>query len=116
MPPSRSSRYTSAAIQKIEAQSTQTLGDFDRLANEGHRQLTDRGTELRRVLTDTDHAVHEVNTLSASLNDMLSPRSQTRGDFEAALRDLAAPPSSLRDFSREIDRDPSLILTHGSRP
>ena len=105
-----------ATIQKIGSESTQTLGDFDRVAIEGQQQLTDRGTELSHVIADTDRTVHEVNTLSTSLNDMLSPRSQTRGNFDAALRDLAATASSLRDFSREIDRDPSLILTRGGRP
>jgi paraquat-inducible protein B len=109
-------QITSAAIQKIQSEATQTLGNFDQLAIEGKRQLNDRGTDLSRLLADTDRTVHEVDALSTSLNDMLSPRSQTRGDFESALRDLAATTSSLRNFSREIDRDPSLLLTHGSRP
>jgi paraquat-inducible protein B len=108
-------QITTAAIQKIDTQSSQTLGDFDRLAIEGQRQLADRGTEVSRVLADTDHTMHEVDTLSVSLNEMLSPRSQTRGNFDAVLRDLAAAASSLRDFSHEIDRDPALILTHGAR-
>ena len=109
-------RIAAGAIQNLESQSNRTLGDFDRLAIEGQRELTDRGAELSGVLTETNRAVHEVHTLSASLNDMVSPRSQTRGDFDAAVRDLAATASSLRDFSREIDRDPSLILTRGVRP
>jgi paraquat-inducible protein B len=109
-------RVTTGAIQHIDTESAQTLGDFDRLAVEGQRQLTDRGAELSRVLTDADRTVHQVTTLSTSLNDMLSPRSQTRGDFDAAVRDLAATSSSLRDFSREIDRDPSLLLTRGIKP
>ncbi len=109
-------RTATAALRDIETQSTRTLGDFDRLAIEGQHQLNDRGAELSGVLLDTSRAVHEVHTLSASLNDMVSPRSRTRGDFDAAVRDLAATASSLRDFSREIDRDPSLILTRGVRP
>jgi paraquat-inducible protein B len=104
------------AIQNIEAESTRTLGDFDKLAIEGQQQLIGRGAELSQVLLDTDRTVHEVNTLSTSLNDMLSPRSQTRGNFEAAVRDLAATAGSLREFSREIDRDPSLFLSRGIRP
>jgi paraquat-inducible protein B len=106
----------SGAIRDIDAESTRTMGDFDKLAIEGQRQLTDRGAELSQVLVDTGHTVHEVKTLSASLNDMVSPRSQTRGNFDATIRDLAATASSLRDFSAEIDRDPSLILTRGIRP
>jgi paraquat-inducible protein B len=109
-------QITTAAIQKIQLQSSQTLGDFDQLAIEGKRQLNDRGTDLGRVLADTDRTVNEVNTLSSSLTEMLSPRSQIRGNLDAALRDLAATAGSLRDFSREIDRDPALLLTRGSRP
>jgi paraquat-inducible protein B len=109
-------RTTTDAVRQVETASTQTLDGFARLAIEGKRQLTDRGAELSRVLADADRTVHEVNTLSTSLNDMLSPRSQTRGNFDAAVRDLAATASSLRDFSREIDRDPSLILTRGIKP
>lgn len=109
-------QVANGAVRKIETESAETLGDFSTLAIEGQRQLTDRGAELSRVLADTDRTVHEISALSASLNDIVSPRSQTRGNFDAAVRDLAATASSLRDFSREIDRDPSLILTRGIRP
>ncbi len=109
-------RITTAAVRNIATESTRTLGDFDALAIEGKRQLSDRGGELSRVLVDADRTVHELNTVSASLNEMLSPQSQTRDDFDATLRDLAATAGSLRDFSSEIDRDPSLILTRGIRP
>ena len=108
-------RVTTDAVRQINEASTNTLGDFDRLAVEGQQQLTDRGADLSRVLTDADRTVHEVKTLSASLNDMLAPRSHTRGNFDAAFRDLAATSNSLRDFSREIDRDPSLLLSRGVR-
>jgi paraquat-inducible protein B len=109
-------RIASGAIRNIEAESTRTMGDFDKLAIEGQQQLSGRGAELSHVLVDADHTVHEVSTLSASLNDLLSPRSLTRGNFDAAVRDLAATAGSLRDFSREIDRDPSLLLTRGIQP
>jgi paraquat-inducible protein B len=54
--------------------------------------------------------------LSTNLNDLVSPRSRARGDFDAMVRDLAATASALRDFSREIDRDPALLLTKGNAP
>lgn len=104
------------AVRQVQAVSSHTLGDFDKMAVEGQRQLTDRGAELSHVLTDADRTVREVSALSGSLNDLVSARSQSRADFDATLRDLAAAAGSLRDFSREIDRDPSLILTRGIRP
>jgi paraquat-inducible protein B len=109
-------RIATEAIQHVDTASTRTLGDFDRLAVEGQRQLTDRGADLARVLADADRTVHGVTTLTTSLNDMLSPRSDTRGNLDAAVRDLAATSGSLREFSREIDRDPSLLLKGGIKP
>ena len=42
---------------------------------------------------------------------MTSARSQTRADLESAIRDLAATASSLRNFSREVERNPTTLLT-----
>jgi paraquat-inducible protein B len=41
---------------------------------------------------------------------MVEPRSEMRGDLEASLRDLAASASSLRTFSRELERSPVSAL------
>jgi phospholipid/cholesterol/gamma-HCH transport system substrate-binding protein len=102
---------TTEAVRQIQVDTARTLSDIDRLAVEGRQQLTARGSELSRVLVGIDHAAHQADTLMVSLNDMTSPRSQMRGDLEAAIRDLAATASSLRNFSREVERNPSLILT-----
>ena len=50
----------SDAIRSLEAESTRTMGDFDKLAIEGQQQLSGRGAELSHVLADGDHTVHEV--------------------------------------------------------
>lgn len=92
-----------------------TLGDVDRLVIEGGQQLTARGNELSRVLIAAEHTMHEAELLTVSLKDITSPRSQTRTDLEAAVRDLAATAGSLREFSHEIERNPSLFLTGSNR-
>ena len=102
---------TTAAVQQIQVDAARTLGDFDRLAVEGRQQLNARGADLSHVLVQVGNTAHQATTLMVSLNDITSPRSQTRGDLEAAIRDLAATASSLRNFSREVERNPSLILT-----
>jgi paraquat-inducible protein B len=104
-------RSTTETVRQFQGDATRTLGDIDQLALEGRQQLNARGMEVSRVLEQAGRTAHGVETLSASLNDMVSPRSQTRGDLNAAIRDLAATASSLRDFSHEVERNPSVILT-----
>jgi paraquat-inducible protein B len=50
------------------------------------------------------------------LNDIAAPRSPMRGDLAAAIRDLSDSASSLRNFSHELERNPSsLLLGRSSR-
>ena len=120
---------TAKAIGQIQTDADKTLGsannalngadktlvDVDKLVIEGGTQLTARGNELSRVLVEAEHTMHEAELFAVSLKEMTSPRSQTRGDLEAAVRDLAATASSLRDFSHEIERNPSRVLTGSDR-
>lgn len=107
---------TAVAVRQVQAATTHTLGDIDQLAVLGRQQLTARGGELSRVLTEAERTMRQTATLTASLNDMTSPRSQTRTDLQSAIRDLAATASSLRNFSREVERNPSTILTGKGAP
>jgi paraquat-inducible protein B len=102
---------TAGAVRQTQTDASRTLGDIDQLAIEARRQLTTRGEEVSRVLLQTGHMVHEAETLAISLNDMVSPRSPTRRDLDVAIRDLAATASSLRVFTREVERNPSVLLT-----
>jgi paraquat-inducible protein B len=48
-----------------------------------------------------------------NLHDLTAPRSPLRDDLEAAVRDLAATTASLRNFGREVERKPSVLLLGG---
>jgi paraquat-inducible protein B len=98
-------------VRQLRTDSARTLGDIDQLAVQGRQQLTARGSELSRVLVEATRTAHAAETLMASVNDMTSARSQTRADLESAIRDLAATASSLRNFSREVERNPTTLLT-----
>jgi paraquat-inducible protein B len=87
------------------------LVDIDQLAVAGKRQLAVSGEQLGRVLASSDRAVNAADKLVSSLNEMTAPDSAMRDDLRAAIRDLAAGASSLRGFSHEIERDPSVILS-----
>jgi len=88
-----------------------TLEDIDRLAVAGKQQLAVSGEQLGRVLASSDRTVHAAEKLVGSLDELTAPDSAMRGDLRAAIRDLAASASSLRGFSHEIERDPSVILS-----
>ncbi len=102
---------TTTAVQQAQADAARTLGDIDQLSVAGRQQLEARGAELSRVLVEAGRTAHQADVLAASLSDMTAARSRTRADLEAAIRDLAATASSLRNFSHEVERNPATILT-----
>jgi paraquat-inducible protein B len=89
---------------------------LDRLAIDGQHQLTANGDALKGVLASSDRAVRDAETLVLSLDEMIAPDSQIRNDLQSTMRDLAASASSLRDFTREIERNPSNLLKRGTAP
>jgi paraquat-inducible protein B len=101
---------TTKAITQLQADLSHTLAELNGLVEDARGQVGARGAELSRVLQSADRAASQAQELLASVDSMTSPRSRLRGDLEATLRDLAASASSLRGFSREIERNPSLVL------
>jgi paraquat-inducible protein B len=106
----RTSDIAGASIQHLDNEVSTTLLEFKALAHDGREQLAARGAELRQTLELTDHALRSANTLLTSANGLVAVNSPAREDLEATLRDLAASASSLRNFSRTVERDPSALL------
>ena len=106
----RTLQTTDEAVRRVQVDASTALRDLDALVVDAHRQLDGRGGELSRVLTDADRTVRQAETLLGSLNGLAEPRSQFRGDLEAVLRDLAASASSLRNFTKTIERNPNAVL------
>jgi len=88
-------RVTSAAVRTLGADAGRTLGDIDRLAQDG-----------RRVMETAERTTRHAEALMASLDGLSQPRSEMRDDLEATLRDLAASAGSLRNFTRDLERSP----------
>ena len=101
---------TTEAIRGLQRDANRTLADIDRLAVSGQGQLASVGKDTHQVLASVDRTMTQAEKVIGSLNDILAARSPIRGDLEAAVRDLAASASSLRNFSREVERNPSAIL------
>lgn len=110
-------RTTDEAVQKLQLQVGTTLTDVDALVVDARRQLGARGTELSQTLKAANRAVQQMSLVLASLNDLTGPRSDLRGNLEAAARDLSATTSSLRGFAATIERNPNtLLLGRGTAP
>jgi paraquat-inducible protein B len=102
---------TDEAVHRLQADASTGLRDLDSLIVDAHRQLDARGGELSQTLTAADRTVRQAETLLDSLNGVAEPRSQVRGNLEAALRDLAASASSLRSFAETVERNPNALFT-----
>lgn len=87
-----------------------TLDGINRLAIAGETQLSVNGRQLGRVLETSDRTMRSAEAMMGALTEMTAQNSPMQGDLQAAIRDLAASAASLRGFSHEIERDPSLIL------
>jgi len=89
---------------------------FDRLAEDTRNQVNAKGRALDPVLASAGQASANANKLLTSLNGMVGPDAPMRGDLEASLRDLAASASSLRDLTRNLQRNPTgTLFGHAQR-
>jgi len=105
-----------SAIRAVQADTTRTLGGLDRLSLAGRSQLTDAGSHLDVVLVRAATALAQADALTASLNAATALRSPEREDMQAMLRDLAASASSLRSFTRDLQRNPAgTLLGHAPK-
>jgi paraquat-inducible protein B len=109
----RTLETTEQAVVRLQADVSRTVLELDRLVAGARQQVADRGTEVARVLGSVDRLARRAEALLASLDGLTAPRSQFRGDLEAAARDLAASAASLRGFARAVERDPSALLRGG---
>jgi paraquat-inducible protein B len=97
-------------LRSVQADAARTLVSIDKLADETRRQVAAKGHALDPVLASAAQATANANKLLVSLNGMVGPEAPMRGDLEASLRDLAASASSLRDLTRNLQRNPTGTL------
>ena len=98
------------SIQRVQQDASATLETVHALAADGRAQLAARGQEVSRTLATADRTLQTANALLQSANTLVAEGSAPRDDLEATLRDLAASASTLRDLSRALERDPTLVL------
>ena len=106
----RTMDIASGSIQHVEEDASTAIQDIQALARDGRRQLNARGAELSKTLLSSQQAIHSATELLTSANSLVAVHSSTRDDLQATIRDLAETASSLRIFSRTLERDPSVLL------
>ena len=99
-----------SSLLRVQADASRTLGSIDKLANDARSQVAVKGRALDPVVASAAQATANANTLLISLNGMVGPDTPMRGNLEATLRDLAASASSLRDLTRNLQRNPGGTL------
>jgi paraquat-inducible protein B len=99
-----------AAVRQLQLDASRTLDSVSHLATATQNQILTTGKDLGRVAATADRAAARAEKVMDNLNDITGSRSPLRGDLEAALRDLAASASSLRTFTRDVERNPTGTL------
>ncbi len=94
-------------LQSVQADAARTLSSITKLADETRRQVGAKGQALDPVVASAAEATANANKLLVSLNGMIGPGAPMRDDLEASLRDVAASASSLRDLTRNLQRNPA---------
>lgn len=86
------------------------LNNLNKLLMDGDTQLRNRGRELHTVLNNSNRTLSTATEALNNLKTLTSPRSPSRNNLEIILKNLADASTSLRGFSREIERNPKLLL------
>ncbi len=97
---------TRGALIAVQGNAARTLDHIDKLAVDGRGQIATNGRDLDQLLRTAQATATQAETLISSLNDLTAERSPLRDDLQSTVRDLSDSASSLRTFTRELERDP----------
>jgi paraquat-inducible protein B len=98
------------AVRQLQLDASKTLESVNHLTTSSEGQIQTTAKDIDRLADTADRAAARAEKVMDNLNDITSPRSPMRDDLAAAVRDLAATASSLRNFSRDVDRNPAGTL------
>lgn len=106
---------TTEAVRQLQLDASRTLNSVDHLATTTEAEVRTAGTGIGQAVATVNRAAAQAEKVMDELHDITAARSPMRGDLDAAVRDLAASASSLRNFSREVERNPSELLLGRTR-
>ncbi|MBI0075375.1 MCE family protein [Commensalibacter sp. M0357] len=106
----KTSDSTNILVTHINKNIDGLLKNFNKLLVDGDVQLRSRGKELHILLNNSNKAVSSASEMIDNVKTLTSSRSPSRNNLEIILKNLADASTSLRGFSREIERNPKLLL------
>lgn len=101
---------TNKLVSNINGNINKVMGNLNKLLVDGDKQLNGRGKELHGTLLAANKTLMDVSATLNDIRSMTSTRSPSRTNLEILLKNLADASTSLRGFSREIERNPKLLL------
>jgi len=107
---------TTTAVKAVQGEVAQTLAQVNQLALESRGQLATNGNDLDQLIRVTGRTAAQAEKLVTSLNELTAPHSPLRSDLQASLRDLAASADSLRELTRNLERNPLGTLVKRGPP
>jgi paraquat-inducible protein B len=72
----------------------------------GKAEISGVGDAVARI----EQTAASIEVLARHLDGMLDPDAAERRQLEATLRDIAATASSLKEFARQIERNPNALV------
>jgi paraquat-inducible protein B len=103
------------AITDLHGRLDDALTHVTQFVATGDQQMTQRGADLRVLLTSFNQTVQQAHEMLSDLKSLTSSRGESRANLDSTLRDLAAAAAALRGFSNDVEHNPQLLLT-GRRP
>lgn len=101
---------TRAAVIAMQGDAGTTLARYDALAATTQAEIGANGHALTQLIQTTDRTMNEAAAVVASLGAISAPDAPERANLEAALRDLAASASALRELTHDLERHPAATL------
>ncbi len=111
----RAIEVATKAVTNLQSRLDETLTSVTQLVATSDQQMSQRGAELRTLLTSSTQTVQQARQTLIDLNSLVSSRGEARANINATLRDLASAAASLRGFANDVEHNPQLLLT-GRRP
>jgi paraquat-inducible protein B len=100
----------SAALIRVQDNSTLALAAVTRLADNANATVTSAQPDLLRTLSGTREAAESARVAMVRVAELTDPRAPLRSDLDHAIADLAQAARGLHDWSDLLEEQPNAII------
>lgn len=98
------------AMDALQQRGVATLASIERLSDTTRGVLLQTQPDLLLTLQGTRRAAQSAQLAMDQLADLSAPGAPLRADLETSMQDLSQAARSLRSFSDQLERQPSILL------